>query len=285
VRPRIVDYLTGLTHFEGINYIIPTGLTIYLLTILVIGLVFITRAQRAGLSDKYVLRVTIIATVSGILGVRIFSILEHMIVLGTNTSSWFSVSGSTTSWGAYIFAPLAFFLYLAYHRQPVLQYADILGATIGLGPFIGRWACFFNGCCYGKITDLFWAVRFPQYSPAYNAHWKAGLIDLDTPLSLPVHPFQLYASLAALIIFIVASKLYARYADKPGITLASYGFLYGLIRFFIEFYRDDVPRHTGLEWTVGQWMCLILIILSAVGLWFLQKRYRMPNDTGSTRTS
>jgi phosphatidylglycerol:prolipoprotein diacylglycerol transferase len=285
VRPRIVDYLTELTHFEGIKYLIPTGLTIYLLTILTIFLVFFIRTQRVGLSEKHAIRAGVIAIVCGIIGVRIFSILENMIILGTKSSSWHSIGGSTTSWGAYIFAPLGFCLYLAYHRQPLLKYADILGATLGLGPFIGRWACFFNGCCYGKVTDLFWAVRYPNFSPAFNAQYHAGLVDLNSPLSLPVHPVQLYASLAGFIIFLIVSKIYFQYADKPGLTLVSYGFLYGIIRFFVEFFRDDVPRHTSLELTLGQFMCLILFTLSAGGLWLLQKRYRRPKHTGSTKTS
>lgn len=272
MRPRIVEFLTGLIHFQGINYLVPTGLTIYFLAVITIFLVFYSRCRKAGLPEVRTIGVAFFAIISGIIGVRLFSILENLFIFGTKPEVIFTLGGSTTSWGAYIFGTLAFCLYLVYYRQPLLNYMDILGASLGLGPFIGRWACFFNGCCYGKITDVFWAVRYPQYSPAHNAHWKAGLINLETPLSLPVHPVQIYASFSALCVYILVSKIYLRYSNKPGITITSYGLLYGATRFFIEFFRADVPRHTLLALTLGQFMCLLLFILSTGALWLFIKR-------------
>jgi phosphatidylglycerol:prolipoprotein diacylglycerol transferase len=272
VRPRIVDYFLGLTGLDSINYLIPTGLTIYFLAVSAVFMVFYSRCRKAGLPEKHIILAGVIAIISGIIGVRLFSVLENLIVFGTKQNVVFSLGGSTTSWGAYTFGSAAFCFYLAYHKQPILKYADILGASLGLGPFIGRWACFFNGCCYGKVTDLFWAVRYPQYSPAHNAHWKAGLIDLETQLSLAVHPVQLYASFSALFIFFLISKIYQRYANKPGMTIAFYGLLYGLFRFFVEFFRDDVPRHTIFALTLGQFICIVLFILFIGAIWLLVRR-------------
>jgi phosphatidylglycerol:prolipoprotein diacylglycerol transferase len=285
MRPRIVDFLVNLTGFQAVNYLVPTGATIYIIAIGTVCLVFYNRCRRANLPHKHALRVSIATILSAIIGVRLFNMLETLITAGEIPHSWFSLGGGTTSWGAYFFGFGAFCLYLVYNRQPLLRYADIFGASLGLGPFIGRWACFFNGCCYGKLSELFWSVRYPQYSPAYNAQWKAGLIDLELPFSLPVHPFQLYASLAALFIFIVASKIYLRYKEKPGITIVSYGLLYGLVRFLVEFFRGDVPRYTSLALTLGQVVCTIVVIISAGSLWLLQKRYRIPKQIGSTSIS
>jgi phosphatidylglycerol:prolipoprotein diacylglycerol transferase len=285
MRPRIVEFLTELTGFQGINFIVPTGLAIYIVALGTVALVFYNRCRQVDLPHKHAMRVSIITILFAVIGVRLFNMLETLFTSGVKPHSWLSLGGGTTSWGAYFFGFAAFCFYLIYYKQPLLKYADIFGSALGLGPFIGRWACFFNGCCYGKESNFFCAVRFPQFSPAYNAQWKAGMINLDTPLSLPVHPFQLYASLAALLIFIIVGKIYRRYRDRTGITIASYGLLYGFVRFFIEFFRGDVPRYTILELTVGQCMCTMIVLFSIGGLWLLQKRYRMPKHTGKNSIS
>jgi phosphatidylglycerol:prolipoprotein diacylglycerol transferase len=57
--------------------------------------------------------------------------------------------------------------YLIYHKLPIRKYLDILSIGLMLALAFGRIGCFLNGCCFGKPTDLPWAVRFPYNSFAY----------------------------------------------------------------------------------------------------------------------
>jgi phosphatidylglycerol:prolipoprotein diacylglycerol transferase len=83
------------------------------------------------------------------------------------------------------------------------------------------------GCCYGRPTDLPWAVTFtdPQ---------TLG------PLGVPVHPTQLYESLLYMLVFGFILWLRKRKSFQ-GELFGSYLLLAGLARFIVEFFRGD-PR-------------------------------------------
>jgi phosphatidylglycerol:prolipoprotein diacylglycerol transferase len=57
------------------------------------------------------------------------------------------------------------FLYLWYHKLPVRRYLDILAIGLMLALVFGRIGCFLNGCCFGRPTNLPWAVQFPYHHP------------------------------------------------------------------------------------------------------------------------
>ena len=102
------------------------------------------------------------------------------------------------------------------------------------------------------------------------------MIDLSNKLSLPVHPVQIYSSFAALILFLIVTKLWKNYLNKPGFTIAFYVLLYGLIRFFIEFFRGDVDRYNLMNLSFPQYICIILFLVFLSAIPMLQKRYRIP---------
>ena len=70
--------------------------------------------------------------------------------------------------------------------MPLWKTADVLAPSIALGSVFGRIGCLLNGCCYGRPTDVPWAITFtnPQ------AHELSG-----TPLDVPLHPTEIYDAL------------------------------------------------------------------------------------------
>src|SRR6185369_5163053 len=76
--------------------------------------------------------------------------------------------------------------------MPVWTVADALVPSVALGTMFGRIGCFLNGCCYGKPTKLPWGVIYP---PDSFPGLEFGHV--------PIHPAQLYFSLAGLVLFIV----------------------------------------------------------------------------------
>ena len=50
---------------------------------------------------------------------------------------------------------------------PLRPYMDVIAPSIALGTFFGRLGCFLNGCCYGDLCRLPWAVTFPAGSPPW----------------------------------------------------------------------------------------------------------------------
>lgn len=99
--------------------------------------------------------------------------------------------------------------------------ADIAAPCILLAHGFGRVGCFFGGCCYGKPTDSWLGVDFPNV---------AG----DTL----VHPTQLYEALFCFIAFGIMMLLLFK-VPKRGYLIAGYGISYSIFRFFIEYLRGD----------------------------------------------
>lgn len=122
---------------------------------------------------------------------------------------------------------------------------DFVAPMVPIGLFFGRIANFINAELVGRVTDVPWAMVYPQ-------------ID-----RLPRHPSQLYeAALEGLVFF----ALLWWFASKPRPRMAVSGvFLvgYGSLRFFAEFFRQP-DAHLGFiafGWlTMGQLLCLPMII-------------------------
>ena len=60
-----------------------------------------------------------------------------------------------------------------------------------------RLGCFLNGCCFGRVSSLPWAITFPPQSWVLWYQRTQGLIGPTAERSLPVHPLQLYFLVAA----------------------------------------------------------------------------------------
>lgn len=103
--------------------------------------------------------------------------------------------------------------------------------------FFGRIGCFLEGCCYGKETTFFLAVKFPH-------------------LDHPVHPTQLYEACVLLILFICSLIIYRR--QKNNLVLYLFG--YGISRFIFEFLRGDDRGQFILSLSSSQILSMILII-------------------------
>jgi phosphatidylglycerol:prolipoprotein diacylglycerol transferase len=134
--------------------------------------------------------------------------------------------------------------------------AIALAMPIGLG--LVRVGNFLNGELYGRATSGNWGFIFPT-----------------DPLGLPRHPSQLYESFMEGIILFLILLLISKKTERTGIISASFLIFYGLIRFFIEFFRQP-DAHLGfvaLEWlSMGQLLCLPMIFAGFLLLnYFLRK--------------
>ena len=120
------------------------------------------------------------------------------------------------------------------------------------------------GCCYGRPTDVSWAITFTDPLAAQN---------VGTPLGIPLHPTQLYDAGAELII--LGLLLFTERKAKPfaGRTFWLYLLLYAISRFIIEFYRGDPNRGTVFgALSTSQFVSLLLIPGSLLMLAYLRKR-------------
>lgn len=178
--------------------------------------------------------------------------------------------GGLTFYGGFIFAT-AFGLYFAHkHRMGLWKVADLCAPWIAFGLGLTRIGCLLNGCCYGKLAQVPWAVRFPVGSPSWEAQRDAHLI-AERALALPVHPTQVYLSILNFLTFVV---LY--FAIKPrkrfdGQIFAWLLILKGVFRSFVEIWRDD---DRGVFWGFLSTSQLISLPLVAFGIVLLVRSSR-----------
>ena len=160
-------------------------------------------------------------------------------------------------YGGLLGAVAAGYFLMKRYKLPWWKTADACAPGIAIGNFFGRQGCFAAGCCWGKPTTLPWGVQFSE----------AGHEITGVPIDAHLHPTQLYESFAMLLVFLFLLWLHKRRRFSGQVVLI-YALLYSVIRFSIEFVRDD-PRGDifGLTTLTGlstSQMISIVIGLSAL---------------------
>ncbi|MHC4456236.1 MAG: prolipoprotein diacylglyceryl transferase [Planctomycetota bacterium] len=104
--------------------------------------------------------------IAGVVGARLFYVIHHFSEFQGRLLSIFAIwKGGLELLGGVLSAIAVIFLYLWRQKLPIRRYLDILAIGLMLALFFGRIGCFLNGCCFGKPTNLPWAVRFPYHHP------------------------------------------------------------------------------------------------------------------------
>jgi phosphatidylglycerol---prolipoprotein diacylglyceryl transferase len=155
----------------------------------------------------------------------------------------------------------------------LLRWADVSAPSGVLGTAITRVGCLLFGCDYGRRTDLPWAIRFPAEAPAWQEHVAHFGIDKTSPLSYPVHPTQIYETLAGLSIF--ALLMYLRRVRKfSGLVFVVWVMGYGVLRSIIEIYRGDSDRGTVGPLSTSQFIGAVSLVAAGLLLFSLFKKYK-----------
>jgi len=142
------------------------------------------------------------------------------------------------------------------HKRSFWKIADLFIVTAPIGLGLGRIGNFINGELYGRVTSVPWGMIFP----------KGGL--------LPRHPSQLYESaLEGGCLFVILWIL----KDKrlpSGRLLAVFLFVYGIFRFFVEFFREPDPQLGFIlgPLTMGQLLSSLMIISGIILFFYLRIR-------------
>ncbi len=123
---------------------------------------------------------------------------------------------------------------------------------------LARINCFLKGCCFGKLYNGIFAVKYPPASLASRQHYAQSMIPSRYVESLPVHPTQLYIVFSMFMLYIlvvIMNKLKIKKNITAGTVLSGYG----LLNFLIECSREE-PQVFNLI-TVGQIMEIIIFFL------------------------
>ena len=131
------------------------------------------------------------------------------------------------------------------------KFSDIVSCVAPIGIFLGRIANFINGELYGKISNLPWAIIFPNGG------------------SVSRHPSQIYeALLEGVLLFILINFLALKknLLIKTGYISGLFLILYSILRIFSEIFREP-DSHIGYifnYFSLGILLSLLTLIIGFV---------------------
>lgn len=191
-----------------------------------------SEARRLGWNVRQASWLVIQCTLFGFIGAHLLYVLTRFDLPSylwwkkffdfTNGFVWFG--GFLTSWG--------WCHYWARKRGiKALEMYDVAAFAVLLALPTGRIGCFFNGCCFGKPTDLPWGVTLHTRDFGYAT----------------LHPAPAYEMIYQYTLFAILWKLRKRHR-QAGMTAALYLIFTPLGRFLIEFVRGDSVRGFVFGW-------------------------------------
>jgi phosphatidylglycerol:prolipoprotein diacylglycerol transferase len=235
--------------------------------------------ERDGMDKDVLANGFIVAAVSAIVGARLLYIATNPDEF-TSIGQWFNLrAGGLVAYGGFLGGFVGSLVYFRTKGIPLLRFADVTAPTLALGLGLTRVGCYLYGCDFGaRLGDDApgWLVSlgtFPHWandegSPAWSHHVSEYDLPFDAAHSFPVHPTQIYESLAGLLLCGITIAVWRR-REFYGQVLLVLAMAYGLWRFGIEYVRDDPERGFFAGFSTSQ---LISLGIVPVALFFYFKQ-------------
>ena len=228
--------------------------------------------------------ITILAAISGIIGARLFSIIESeeniKAFMRDPLDQLLSGSGLAI-YGGLIVAFITVYLYVKSKGMKPIHVMDAGAPAMIMGYAVGRLGCQFSGDGdwgivnanpqpgWWFLPDWAWSYNYPHNVLKEGAMMDGCLYDYCHQLSDGVYPTPLYESFFGIIIFIILWSLRKK-IKIPGVLFFIYAFLNGIERFFIEKIRTNPDINLlGMKATQAEYVAALLIIIGAVGIVYL----------------
>ncbi len=227
-------------------------------------------AKKEGINPSHVENTLLLALLLGIVGGRLAYILEHPEQVEGVKDIFAIWNGGMDFFGGLAGGMLGAVAGMLYYKLPFWKTGDIAVLSLTIAHAIGRLGCTSAGCCYGKPFPVEGSVNpgihFTDKFPFFYVVFPQGAV---APPYMPLYPTQLMEFSGLLLIFLLLLLVYTK---KPyeGFVFSLYMLLYGLLRFFLEFYRGVTPPIEGLGLTWNQVVSVVMVVVSIALMLFLR---------------
>lgn len=155
--------------------------------------------------------------------------------------------GGMSSTGGIVFGTVAAILYVVKNKLDVRVYGDIIARALPAAWIIGRLGCFFTHTHPGTLSNMPWAVKYPD----------GGRLELSI--------------LEAFVWLVIGAIVWlVRKPKQSGMYLVYVALLYAPMRFALDFLRAEDTRYSGL--TPAQFVMIGLFLVGLFG-YFRFKKY------------
>lgn len=212
-------------------------------------------AARDGLSRDRIYDLGLYILAASLIGSKVLMVITEWSDYGGDWRRIFSFDlwrSGGVYYGGFLIALLVSVFLMRRWKLPWRKTSDAFAPGVALGHSIGRLGCFSAGCCWGKPTTSWIGVHFTA---------KASELT-GVPIDSALVPTQLIEAAANLVIFGFLMWLRKR-RSFDGQIIYSYLMIYGVVRFTIEFWRDD-PRGQVFGLSTSQFISVIMFALGLV---------------------
>jgi phosphatidylglycerol:prolipoprotein diacylglycerol transferase len=231
------------------------------------------RARARNLDPVRVLDLGIYIIIAALVGAKLLLLITDFQTFRANPAELLSLARSGgVFYGGLIVAVVVALWYIHRVKLPLWITCDVFAPGIALGHVVGRFGCFFAGCCYGRPTTKPWGVVFTDPFAAAN---------VGTPLGVHLHPTQLYEAGAELAILIGLLLMERKTKGFAGRTFWLYILLYAISRYIVEIYRGDERGTVGI-FSTSQFISIVLAPL-AIGMLVYLARKKAPAPTSARK--
>lgn len=246
ILPRAVG--TGRTGFAPVvrsrapGVVLGAWPALVLLGVLAGLIVQVFLARHAHLPASTTTLLLAVASLVGLVGAKVYFLVLHrdrqapgLFQTGLAIQGFVLAAISTAAAGAAVLS------------IPVRSFLDVTSVGLLVGLVIGRWGCFYGGCCAGRPTSSRWG------------RWSS-----DRTLGVRRIPTQLLESaMAAVLAVLAATAVWADLADPPGLVFVGAVASYTLGRQLLFPFRS-VPRSTasGRSWVLVASTVVLLVDLA-----------------------
>ena len=178
--------------------------------------------------------------VGGIIGARLFHVLDHLDYFAQNPLEVFAVwQGGIAVYGAFVGGVVAGWLAARRYGLPKWRLLDLAAPAMLVGQVIGRIGCLSNGDAWGAPCEG-WAYGL---CVAY-VHENALLP--DDLRGIPTHAYPAYEIAATLVVLFLMWRFRHRLA-APGLQFVVAVLGYAVIRFTLTYFRQENVLAVGLQ--------------------------------------
>lgn len=236
--------------------------------------------------NEFVGDILIVAAISGIIGAKLFAMVEYPIEQWT-LDNLLSGSGLAV-YGGLIMGFFAVAIYIRRLGFKPIYMVDAAAPSLLLGQGLGRFGCHFSGDGdWGIVNtnpkpvswlpDWLWSYTYPN-----NVNGKGDLIP-DCPgqfytddycYELPegVYPTSPYEIIMLVGLFAIFWLVIRHRVKAPGVIFSLYLILSSIERFLIEFIRVNDKYMFNLS--QAQIIAVVLMLIGVVGIFYFNNQYK-----------
>lgn len=213
------------------------------------------RLEEQSLDRELSSTILVYAVVCGVIGAKLYFAVDAALRGERYFFDALFDRAGMTWFGGFMAGTLGVAIATRVHQIPTGSVAAAVANAAPFGQACGRVGCFLVGDDYGRPTDAWYGIAFPEGAP---------------PTLVPVHPTQLYEVVWLLLI---GGWLWHRRKTSP-FLFAEYLALAGAGRFAVEVLRIN-PR-VALGLSAAQWIGIAMVAIGGAAWLAARRRRRAP---------